>query len=63
MVSSPCFPFFNNPLTDAVNRYICTTYAGYLYQTLAWTLGNAPPENPTCQKVDVQRLFVGQKAY
>jgi hypothetical protein len=37
--------------------YICTTYYGYTYQTLAWVLGQYPPENPSCQKVEVKRVF------
>lgn len=40
------------------NWYACTTYAGYLYQTLVWVVGNGTPQNPTCQKVDVVRVFV-----
>jgi hypothetical protein len=38
--------------------YACTTNAGYTYQTLAWVMGDQRPENPTCQKVDVVRVFV-----
>jgi hypothetical protein len=49
-------PNYNNTLT--YRWYVCTTYYGYLYQTLAWTLGNHSPQNPTCQKVDVYRKFV-----
>ncbi|OCL02003.1 hypothetical protein AOQ84DRAFT_197696 [Glonium stellatum] len=37
--------------------YICTTYYGYTYETLAWVLGQYPPENPSCQKVHVKRVF------
>jgi len=37
--------------------YVCTTNAGYTYTTLAWALGKYPPENPTCVKVDVKRVF------
>jgi hypothetical protein len=36
---------------------VCTTYVGYRYDTLAWTLGAAEPENPTCHKVKVKRVF------
>jgi hypothetical protein len=36
---------------------VCTTYVGYRYNTLAWTLGAAEPENPTCHKVKVKRVF------
>lgn len=39
--------------------HACTTYyGGYVYQTLAWVLGEGPPQNPTCVKVDVKRVFV-----
>lgn len=37
--------------------YVCTTYEGYTYTTLAWALGSAAPQNPTCKKVDVVRVF------
>jgi len=37
--------------------YICTTNAGYTYNTLAWAVGEAAPQNPTCVKVDVKRIF------
>jgi hypothetical protein len=39
--------------------YICTTrITWYVYQTLAWTMGEAKPQNPTCQKVTVHRQMV-----
>lgn len=39
--------------------YACQTYyAGYSYRTLAWGLGARKPENPTCVKVGVTRVFV-----
>lgn len=39
--------------------YSCTTYyTGYTYVTLAWVLGEGNPQNPTCVKVDVKRVFV-----
>jgi hypothetical protein len=38
--------------------YVCTTYEGYTYQTLAWTLGDEPPQNPTCQKVNVVAVYI-----
>jgi hypothetical protein len=37
--------------------YVCTTYDGYTYTTLAWALGKFAPQNPTCEKVDVVRVF------
>lgn len=46
--------------TEAYYRwYACQTYfGGYSYRTLAWGLGANQPENPTCVKVDVKRVFV-----
>jgi hypothetical protein len=39
--------------------YACRTYySGYQYVNLAWALGPNKPENPTCVKVDVKRVFV-----
>ena len=38
--------------------YMCETYyTGYTYETLAWALGKYPPENPSCKKVGVKRVF------
>lgn len=37
--------------------YVCTTFYGYKYTTLAWVYGKSDPENPTCQKVDVRRVL------
>jgi hypothetical protein len=39
--------------------YMCTTYYGsYTYETLNWVLGSFPPQNPSCQKVDVKREYL-----
>jgi len=38
--------------------YVCETYVGYDYQTLGWVLGDKKPQNPSCQKVEVVRVFV-----
>ncbi|KAF2267914.1 hypothetical protein CC78DRAFT_32124 [Lojkania enalia] len=39
--------------------YMCTTYYAYKYTTLAWVVGrNAKPQNPTCEKVKVKRVWV-----
>jgi hypothetical protein len=39
--------------------YSCNTYySGYQYVTLTWVLGEAEPQNPTCVKIDVKRVFV-----
>lgn len=53
----------NPPTSDGPrvlkNWYVCKTYySGYTYQTLAWVLGIAEPQNPSCVKVDVKRKFV-----
>lgn len=37
--------------------YACMTYYGYLYHTLAWVMGKGEPQNPTCQKVEVFRIW------
>lgn len=39
------------------NWYICNTYYGYAYTTLAWVVGKGDPQNPTCQDVEVKRVF------
>ncbi len=49
-----------NPQAERQNYYrwwVCTTYEGYTYQTVAWTLGEYQPQNPTCCKVDVKQVF------
>ena len=38
--------------------YICETNAGYDYITLAWVLGDTTPENPSCVKAFINRVFV-----
>jgi hypothetical protein len=38
--------------------YICQTYAGYSYTTLSWVMGDHSPENPSCVKAEVVRVFV-----
>ncbi|TVY33463.1 hypothetical protein LOCC1_G007636 [Lachnellula occidentalis] len=55
--TKPLPNYSSKPLS---NWYACTTYAGYLYQTLAWVVGteHAKPQNPTCQKVEVIRVFI-----
>lgn len=43
----------------AVYRWaICKTNAGYYYTTLAWIMGSHSSDNPTCQKVDIVRVFL-----
>ncbi|KAE8452966.1 hypothetical protein EG329_012153 [Mollisiaceae sp. DMI_Dod_QoI] len=38
--------------------YACTTVTSYTYQLLNWVYGDGQPENPTCYKVDVLRVFI-----
>jgi hypothetical protein len=39
--------------------HICETWnLGYHYWSLAWVLGPHSPQNPTCEKVNVTRVFV-----
>lgn len=39
--------------------YICQyNYSGYNYSSLNFVVGNAQPQNPTCQKVDVVRTAI-----
>ena len=33
-------------------------YTGYHYTALTWVMGVHSPQNPTCQKVNVKRVFV-----
>ena len=43
--------------------YMCVqNYGGYVYEVLSWVYGVAEPENPSCQKVKVQRVFKGASA-
>lgn len=52
-----------NPPTDDVSKsyyrwYVCNyNYQGYTYQTLNWVQGSGKPQNPSCTKVDVKRVF------
>jgi hypothetical protein len=47
-----------NKVTAYYRWYVCRTYVGYLYTTLAWVMGDHSPQNPSCVKVDVVRVFV-----
>ncbi|KAI9642584.1 hypothetical protein NHQ30_009389 [Ciborinia camelliae] len=48
--------------TQAYYRwYVCDTYWGYHYTTLAWVVGVDDPQNPTCVDVDVKRVFSSQE--
>lgn len=49
-------PVYN---TKPIYRWaICKTYYGYYYTTLAWIMGSHSADNPSCQKVDIVRVFV-----
>jgi len=51
-----------NPPTIGEREYerwvVCETYVGYAYTTLAWVMGSGKAQNPTCQSVEVFRVFV-----
>lgn len=39
--------------------WVCkVNYSGYVYEDLAWVYGDRKPENPSCVKVEVKRLFL-----
>jgi hypothetical protein len=63
MVIQGYVPLPNNTGTwkEYSRWYACpdTYYSGYRYNNLAWGLGAAPPENPSCVAVNVTRVFVG----
>ncbi|KAF2465393.1 uncharacterized protein BDR25DRAFT_239524 [Lindgomyces ingoldianus] len=45
-------------ITAYYRWYSCTTYyTGYTYVMLSWVLGAREPQNPTCIKVNVKRVF------
>lgn len=53
----------NLPVVRAVNRwFVCdsVTWGGYRYRTLSWMMGGGMPQNPTCQRVNVTRVFVDE---
>lgn len=51
-------PTWFNPSYKMKNWYICLTRWSYLYDTLSWKVGlTGEPQNPSCQKVDVVRVF------
>lgn len=38
--------------------YVCeSNFEGYTYETLNWVMGKEQPENPSCSKVQVVRVF------
>lgn len=52
-------PTDNNNPTNLDRWYICLiTELGYTYYQLSWVYGSEDPQNPTCQKVSVERVFV-----
>ncbi|KAH8650576.1 hypothetical protein BGZ60DRAFT_388937 [Tricladium varicosporioides] len=51
-------PLPNYEASKLYRWVICKTYYGYLYTTLAWVMGKGEAQNPTCQAVEVYRVFV-----
>ncbi|RDW82603.1 hypothetical protein BP6252_03715 [Coleophoma cylindrospora] len=52
-------PPYNGTFTAYYRWYACQTYfTGYTYTTLAWVTGKYHPQNPTCEKVKVKRVFI-----
>lgn len=51
-------PIYFSPSRKVKNWYVCLTRYSYLYNTLSWKVGlTGTPQNPSCQKVDVVRVF------
>ena len=51
-------PVYFDPDRHVKNWYICLTRYSYLYTTLSWKVGlTGTPQNPSCQKVDVIRVY------
>lgn len=56
-VSPPAY--WDDETSKLENWYICLTRYSYLYTTLSWKVGvTGEPQNPSCQKVEVKRVFV-----
>lgn len=52
-------PAVLNPAAPLKSWYVCLTTWGYTYETLVWKVGQAgEPQNPSCQKVEVKRVFI-----
>jgi hypothetical protein len=52
-------PVYYTPSLQLENWYVCLTRWSYLYSTLSWKIGvKGDPQNPSCQKVEVTRVFV-----
>ncbi|CZT12994.1 uncharacterized protein RCO7_04285 [Rhynchosporium graminicola] len=53
----PAYEYLNTPVR-LYRWYLCDTYySGYTYPSLTWVVGKAEPQNPTCQAVNVTRVF------
>lgn len=51
-------PTYIDPPQKLKNWYICLTRYGYLYYTLSWKIGaTGMPQNPSCQEVEVFRIW------
>lgn len=54
----PEYEYLPTPLT-LYRWYICNTYfVSYRYVSLVWVMGDTKPQNPTCQAVEVKRVFL-----
>ncbi|KAF3034800.1 hypothetical protein E8E12_004639 [Didymella heteroderae] len=51
-------PTYFNPSRKVKNWHVCLTRYSYTYTTLSWKVGlTGTPQNPSCQKVDVVRVY------
>ena len=51
-------PAYLDQQENATNWYVCLTRYAYLYETLVWKIGvKGEPQNPSCKKVQVTRVF------
>jgi hypothetical protein len=53
-------PTYYDSVKKLDNWYLCLTTWNYMYEALAWKIGvTGEPQNPTCSKVRVKRVFTG----
>ncbi|KAF2128961.1 hypothetical protein P153DRAFT_367259 [Dothidotthia symphoricarpi CBS 119687] len=52
-------PTYYSPTLKLKNWYVCVTSYSYTYETLVFKIGvQGVPQNPSCTKVDVERVWV-----
>lgn len=52
-------PTYYNPTLKLKNWYVCLTAYAYTYETLVFKIGvQGEPQNPSCKKVEVERVWV-----